>query len=76
MPMDAASQRVWMEQWRSAARALEDQRKEELRTMSDAEALAASDALLSLALIVPLNPDRLGDSGLVRQQEIFHGRRP
>ncbi len=73
MSMDAAAERAWMEQWRSAARALEDQRKEELRALSDADALAASDALLSLALLVPLNPDRVGDSGLVRQQELFHG---
>ncbi len=75
MAMDAAAQRVWMEQWRSAATALETQRKQELLAMSDAAALAAIDALLSLALLVPLNPDRLVDSGLVRQQALFHRRR-
>jgi hypothetical protein len=75
MSMDAAAQRAWMEQWRSAAKALEEQRKQELGAMSDAEALAASEALLSLALVVPINPDRLTDSGLVQQQALFHRRR-
>ncbi len=74
MSIDTAAQRAWMEQWRRAATALEDQRKQELRAMSDADALAASEALLSLALLVHINPDRLADSGLVRQQAIFHRR--
>lgn len=64
-----------MEQWRRAARALEAQRKDELRAMSEPEALAASDALLSLALVVRIDPSRVTDSGLVRQQDIFHRRR-
>lgn len=73
--MDAAAQRAWMQQWRSAAKALEEQHQQELSAISDAEALAASDALLSLALVVPIDPDRLTDSGLVRQQALFHRRR-
>jgi hypothetical protein len=75
MAMDAAAQRAWMEQWRRAALALEAQREQELREMSDAEALAASDVLLALALASPVSPERLADSGFVRQQALFH-RRP
>ena len=36
------------------------------------EALAASDALVSLATVLPRNTNRLTDSGLVRQQALFH----
>ena len=72
--MDVAAQRAWIEQWRRAAIALEDQRRRELRAMSDAEALAASDALLSLAVVVAIRQDRLTDSGLVRQQAMLHRR--
>ncbi len=64
-----------MMQWRRAAVALEEQRKRELRALSDQEALAASDALLSPALILPLDASRLTDSGLARQQALFHLRR-
>ena len=74
-PVDRASQRAWMAQWRRAAVALQQQHKHELRTMSTEDALAASEALLSLALVLPLDPGRLANSGLVRQQAIFH-RRP
>lgn len=63
-----------MAQWRSAAIALAEQRAMELGDLTDADALAASDALLSLALMVPIDPTRLTGSGLVRQQELFHRR--
>ena len=64
-----------MTQWRRAALALEEQHKRELRALSEAEGLAASDALLSLALVLPLDPSRLTNSGLVHQQALFHRRR-
>ena len=63
-----------MAQWRSAAIALAEQRARELGDLTDAEALAASDALLSLALVVPIDPARLTGSGLFHQQELFHRR--
>ena len=72
--MDRASQRAWMMQWRRAAVALEEQRGRELRALTDQDALAASDALLSLATALPLDTNRLTDSGLVRQQALFHRR--
>jgi len=64
-----------MMQWRRAAVALEEQRRRELRALSDREALAASDALLSLAVVLPLDRSRVTHSGLVRQQALFHRRR-
>jgi len=72
--MDRAAQEAWMAQWRSAAIALAEQRARELGDLTDAEALAASDALLSLALAVPIDPARLTGSGLVRQQALLHRR--
>jgi len=75
MAMDAAAQRAWMAQWRDAGPALEAQRRHELRMLSDREALAATHALLDVALLTPINPARLTDSGLVHQQRLLHRRR-
>jgi hypothetical protein len=74
MVMSVAAQKAWMAQWRAAGVALAEQRKHELRAMSAGEALAASEALLSLALLIPLSPSRSTGSGLVRQQALFHRR--
>ena len=74
VPMDIAAQRAWMQQWRKAAPALEEQRRRELRLLSDDDALAASEAVLSLALLTPITRARLTDSGLVSQQRLFHRR--
>ena len=73
--MASDAERRWVEQWRRAAVALEEQRRAELRAMSDRDALAASEALLSMALVIPLKPERITDSGLVQQQSLFHRRR-
>ena len=74
--MDAGSDtgQLWMKQWRSASLALAEQRKRELRALSAEQALAASDALLSLAPLFALSPDRVAASGLVRQQALLHRR--
>ena len=72
--MDVVAQRAWMQQWRQAATALEEQRRRELRLLSDHDALATSEAVLSLALLTPIPPARLTDSGLVSQQRLFHRR--
>ena len=63
-----------MEQWKNAATALEEQRRRELQSLSDHDALAASEAILALTLLTPIPTARLADSGLVRQQELFHQR--
>jgi hypothetical protein len=72
--VDRRDQEIWMNQWRRATVALEDQRKRELEGLTDQKALAASDALLSLAVTLPIDVGRLTSSGLVRQQALFHRR--
>jgi hypothetical protein len=72
--VDHAAQRRWLEQWRGAAVALQEQRRRELRLLTDERALAASDALLSLASAQALSPHRRDNSGLVEQQRRFHLR--
>lgn len=54
--------------WRRAGAALEAVRRRELRELTDAEALAAAETLLSLA---PLLPPKADLTGLVEQQRIF-----
>lgn len=66
-------EREWVEQWKAAAEALADRRRLDLRLMSEEEALAAAENLLSLAETVVLNPARRSSSGLVEQQAILHG---
>jgi len=62
-----------VEQWRRAEPALAEVRRQELRRLTDQEALAAAEALLDLERHLP--PRREG-SGLVEQQRIFaRGRR-
>jgi hypothetical protein len=73
---DRSVERAWVTRWREAGPALAEQRARELREMTAAQALAAAEALLSLALVFPLAPSRLTDSGLVRQQAFFHRRLP
>jgi hypothetical protein len=75
MALDPEAQRAWMRQWRVATLALAEQHERELRAMSPAEALAATDALLWLGSSIPLNPARLIDSGLVCQQALLHHQR-
>lgn len=62
----------WVEQWKRASDALEEQRARELREMTPEDALAASDALLELGAKTRLNPSRAQTSGLVEQQALFH----
>jgi hypothetical protein len=73
---DRSVEQAWVTRWREADLALAEQRARELREMTDEQALAAAEALLSLALVVPLAPSRLADSGLVRQQALFHRHAP
>jgi len=69
--------KAWMNQWRSAAVALAEQRRRELAALTPEEALEASEDLLSLELDVELRPSRWSSSGLVEQQALFHNlRRP
>lgn len=76
MPLPDEAERSWLKQSRAAAVALERQRRDELRALSAEKALAASEALLSLADPSRLSNERRSHSGLVEQQALFHrGRR-
>ena len=65
------SRNRWLQQWSNARTALAQQKKEELRAMTQKQALAASDALLNLGAVSKLNPSRAFTSGLVEQQALF-----
>lgn len=62
-----------MAQWRAARAALCAQRANELAALSNEQALAAADVLLSIDLAGALPEARRTSSGLVRQQALFHG---
>jgi hypothetical protein len=64
-----------MAQWRAATAALAEQRRRELRELTDELGLAAADAVLALASPATLTPERRNGSGLVEQQAILHRRR-
>ncbi len=64
----------WSEQWRAAGQALRAQRERELASLSDDEALAAAEMLLTVAAAVGLPPVQRTSSGLVQQQALFHRR--
>ena len=67
-----ADERQWIEQWRAAGQALRAQRARELAALTDEEALAAADALLTIAAAAGLPPVHRTTSGLVQQQALFH----
>jgi hypothetical protein len=69
--MKATAERMWAEQWRAAAFALAEQRERELRALTPALALAASEALLALADPATLSVQRRTSSGLVEEQAIL-----
>jgi hypothetical protein len=73
--MTGTSERAWIDQWRAAGVALEEQRASELRSLARERALAATDALLALANPRTLPDARRTGSGLVDQQALFH-RKP
>jgi hypothetical protein len=66
---------AYVKQWAATGRLLEEQRWAELAHLDDAQALAASDALIASALAVPVPRARQSWSGLVEQQDAFHRRR-
>lgn len=68
----AAEQRRWIAQWQAARGALRAQRAAELAAMSDEQALAAADTLLTIASVAGVAPASPTSSGLVQQQALFH----
>jgi hypothetical protein len=75
MGLSGEAQREWLSQWETAGPALAEQRRKELRELSESQALAASEALLSLVTLTTLDPARRTYSGLVDQQALLHRRR-
>ena len=69
--MTPEQQQQWMSQWRLAAVRLVQIKRDELAQMSDAEALRASDDLLSLAPYAYKDPRYRTYSGLIEQQRLF-----
>jgi len=61
----------WTQQWRVAERGLQQQKRAELAALTDDQARAMTNRLLSLAANVPLSEERLRTSGLVEQQRFF-----
>ncbi len=68
-------ERQWAAQWRAAGPALARVRRDELARLSDADALAASDALLAIGAGMPLSGDRRVWSGLVECQRLLRRAR-
>lgn len=76
MPSQLELERKWMQQWNSSARDLALQRSRDLSGLTDAEALAVAENLLSLVSPSEISIARLSWSGLVEQQAAFHRRSP
>jgi hypothetical protein len=68
-------QKQWMKQWRNAAIALRQVKREELRAMTDEDAVRAFNSLDLPPHDFPRAPDRMDGSGLVEQQRIFQKAR-
>jgi hypothetical protein len=68
-------EKCWMQQWREAAVELPRIRRQELRALTDEQALRAAGDLLALADLIPMSERRRTSSGLVDQQALFHRRR-
>lgn len=65
---------LWMQQWRHAARALEEVRRRELATMDASAALAAAERVLAGGGAMHLRREQ-PYSGLVEQQRLLHRKR-
>ena len=64
-------QRKWMDQWRAAAIALRQVKREELRAMTDEDAVRAFNALDVPPELGYRSPERTNSEGLIEQQRIF-----
>lgn len=69
--MNLEEQRLWLGQWQDAAAALQQQKANDLRSLSASEARQAAGTLLSLAGQIYHDPKRWRTSGLVEQQRWF-----
>jgi hypothetical protein len=73
---DLETQKAWARGWQRAGIALEQVRRDALRAITPAKALAATDDLLSLGAARPVSPARRSSSGLVELQRLLSRLRP
>jgi hypothetical protein len=66
-----AEQRIWMKQWRDAAIALHEIKREEMAGMTDEKAIAAFNALDMPPELIWRSPDRANSAGFIEQQRVF-----
>ncbi|HET7292515.1 MAG TPA: hypothetical protein VFM88_08830 [Vicinamibacteria bacterium] len=71
-----SAERRWIEAWRAAGPELEEQRRRELRSLSDARALFLSEAVLCLVRPDEVPQRRRTGSGLVELQDLFRRLAP
>jgi hypothetical protein len=76
LAVDLETQKAWARTWQATGEALERIRRTELRALTEAKGLAATDNLLSLGAGMALSAQRRGTSGLVEQQRLFARLRP
>jgi hypothetical protein len=70
-PMEVAVQKRLIEQWRETGRVLTDIRKAELAAQSPEESRLAAWDMLQLGAILPPDPARENECGLVEMQRLF-----
>lgn len=68
--------RAWARGWQETGKQLEAIRRAELRALTPAQGLRATENVLSLAGSLPRSTVRRGSSGLVEQQRLFARLRP
>jgi len=71
MPSQPAFARAWLHQRATAASAVAEVERAELRRLTDAEALRLADALLGAVPIAEVEQARRTSSGFVEQQRLF-----
>jgi hypothetical protein len=76
LAIDLDTQEAWVHGWKEAGKALARVRREELRRLTPARALAATENLLALAAETAVPGRRRRTSGLVAQQLLFSRLRP
>lgn len=73
--MDKDLERRLVKQWVETGKLLDEIRRRELREITDDQARAASENVLSLVENFALPQRRVAWSGLIEQQALLHSRR-
>jgi hypothetical protein len=67
----ASDESRWVENWMLTGPLLEEQRRRELRALSDERALFCAEALFSMPWPADVLANRRRQSGLLQQQDLF-----